>query len=96
MTAMIMESASVLEAGVALRPVDIDAVKLFGYGFPRHRGGPMHLADQIGIGALIERIESYAKEDAFFWLVPPLLRKMLKDDLTFADLNKQPLKNVRS
>jgi len=34
MTAMIMEATNVLATGIALRPVDIDAVKLFGYGFP--------------------------------------------------------------
>ena len=96
MTAMIMESANVLESGVALRPVDIDAVKLFGYGFPRHRGGPMHLADQIGIGELIDRIELYAKEDSYFWQVPSLLYKMQQRNETFAELNERASKVVNS
>ncbi len=89
MTAMIMEAVNVLDEGIALRPVDIDAVELFGYGFPRHRGGPMHLADQMGLDTLIERIESYAKEDAYFWKVPPLLRKMQQNGQKFTDLNSQ-------
>ena len=96
MTAMIMESVNVLESGVALRPVDIDAVKLFGYGFPRHRGGPMHLADQIGIGELIDRIELYAKEDSYFWQVPSLLYKMQQRNETFAELNERASKVVNS
>lgn len=87
MTAMIVEATNVVDEGIALRPVDIDAVELFGYGFPRHRGGPMHLADQIGIDTLVERIESYAQEDAYFWKVPPLLNRMLQNGQKFSDLN---------
>jgi len=87
MTAMIMEATNVLATGIALRPVDIDAVKLFGYGFPRHRGGPMHMADQIGIGKLISRIETYALEDSYFWRVPELLRQMNETGQSFADIN---------
>ena len=94
MTAMIMEAVNVLDEGIALRPVDIDAVKLFGYGFPRHRGGPMHLADQIGIDTLISRIETYAQEDAYFWQVPPLLLRMQTSGSLFADLNSQPIKDA--
>jgi len=87
LSAMIAESVRVLESGIAMRPADIDAVKLFGYGFPRHRGGPMHMADVIGIETLIERIETYAKEDAYFWQVPQLLRDMASKGQRFSDLN---------
>lgn len=87
MTAIMIESIKVLDEGIALRPVDIDAVKLFGYGFPRHRGGPMHLADQIGLGTLISRIEHYASEDPYFWQVPPLLKSMHNKGQQFSDFN---------
>lgn len=93
-TAMIQEAAMVLQEGIALRPVDIDAVKLFGYGFPRHRGGPMHLADQIGIEELISRIETYAQEDAYFWQVPQLLRTMQQSGRSFADMNAVEINSV--
>ena len=89
LTSMIMEGARVLEEGIALRPVDIDAVELFGYGFPRHRGGPMHMADQMGLDTVISRIEAYASVDAYFWQVPPLLYEMRKSGLHFADLNDE-------
>ncbi len=88
MTAMISEAARVLEDGIAQRPVDIDVVFLMGYGFPRFRGGPLHYADTIGAAELIQRIEGYAREDAHYWQVPNLLRKMAADGTTFADLNK--------
>lgn len=87
MTAMILEAARVLEEGIALRPIDIDAVFLFGYGFPRFRGGPMHAADLIGASELVRRIEAYAAEDSYYWRVPELLRKMAESGESFADMN---------
>jgi 3-hydroxyacyl-CoA dehydrogenase len=88
MTAMISEATRVVEDGIALRPVDVDVVFLSGYGFPRFRGGPLHYADTIGAAELVTRIEAYAQEDAHYWQVPALLRKMAEDGSTFADLNK--------
>ncbi|WP_305984978.1 3-hydroxyacyl-CoA dehydrogenase NAD-binding domain-containing protein [Roseibium sp. MMSF_3544] len=87
-TAMILEATRVLEEGIALRPVDIDAVFLFGYGFPRFRGGPMHTADQIGAAELVRRIETYAQEDSYYWQVPVLLRKLAEGSGTFAEMNE--------
>ncbi len=92
LTTMIQEAANVLDEGIALRPVDIDAVELFGYGFPRHRGGPLHMADQIGLDTIIDRIRTYAEEDDYFWRVPTLLKQMLSKNQTFADLNISPEK----
>lgn len=89
LTAMIVEAVNVLEAGIALRPVDIDAVELFGYGFPRHQGGPMLIADQIGLETLIARIEDYAREDPYFWKVPMMLHQMKRKGQSFADLNNR-------
>ena len=87
MTAMVTEAARVVEDGTALRPIDVDAVFLFGYGFPRHHGGPLHYADAVGAKVLVERIEEYATEDAHYWQVPDLLRQMAASGETFADLN---------
>jgi len=89
MTAMIAEGTRVLEEGIALRPIDIDAVFLNGYGFPRFRGGPMHTADTIGAAELVRRIEEYAKEDGYYWQVPELLRKMAASGETFAEMNER-------
>ncbi|MDF1855388.1 3-hydroxyacyl-CoA dehydrogenase NAD-binding domain-containing protein [Pseudooceanicola sp.] len=88
MTAMISEAARVVEDGTAKRPVDVDMVFLFGYGFPRFRGGPLHYADMIGATELVRRIEAYAKTDPNYWQVPEILRKMAADGTTFADLNQ--------
>ena len=45
MAAMINEGANVVHEGIALRPLDVDVTFLYGYGFPRYRGGPMKYAD---------------------------------------------------
>lgn len=89
MTAMIVEAARVVDEGIALRPIDVDAVFLFGYGFPRHLGGPLNHADRIGAADLIARINGYAAEDAHYWQVPDLLRKLADSGRSFADLNKE-------
>jgi len=87
MAAMVMEGARVLEDGIALRPIDVDAILVFGYGFPRFRGGPMHYCDTEGAATLVARIDAYAKEDPVFWRVPDTLRKMAKTGATFAARN---------
>ncbi|WP_246710252.1 3-hydroxyacyl-CoA dehydrogenase NAD-binding domain-containing protein [Martelella soudanensis] len=39
--AMAGEGRAILAEGIAEKPADIDLVEIHGYGFPRHRGGPM-------------------------------------------------------
>jgi len=89
MTAMVSEAARVLEDGIALRPIDIDATYLFGYGFPRFHGGPMHYADTVGAAELVRRIETYAHDDPYYWQVPPLLARMAAEGTQFAYMNRE-------
>jgi 3-hydroxyacyl-CoA dehydrogenase len=42
------EACKILEEGKALRASDIDVMWLYGFGFPRYRGGLMFWADTIG------------------------------------------------
>lgn len=44
--AVFEEGRRLVEAGVAARASDIDVVWLAGFGFPRHRGGPMFYGEQ--------------------------------------------------
>ena len=87
MAAMVNEGARILAEGIARRPLDVDAVKLFGYGFPRFRGGPMMYADQTGPRVIRDRIADYAKENPAFWQVSPLLAKLAEGDQTFEEMN---------
>ncbi|WP_311272626.1 MULTISPECIES: 3-hydroxyacyl-CoA dehydrogenase NAD-binding domain-containing protein [unclassified Rhizobium] len=45
------EGMAVLTEGIAENADDIDVVMVNGYGFPRHKGGPMHMAHADGINA---------------------------------------------
>ncbi|MEM0950427.1 MAG: 3-hydroxyacyl-CoA dehydrogenase NAD-binding domain-containing protein [Pseudomonadota bacterium] len=86
--AMISEATRVLEEGIAGKPVDIDAVYLFGYGFPRFQGGPMHYADSIGLQTVLDKINAFAAADPEFWRAPELLTRLASDGANFASLNK--------
>ena len=41
-----------IEEGIAQRESDVDVVYIYGYGFPRAKGGPMHWARQGRPGGL--------------------------------------------
>ncbi|WP_427026186.1 3-hydroxyacyl-CoA dehydrogenase NAD-binding domain-containing protein (plasmid) [Aureimonas ureilytica] len=43
LSTMQREGRAILDEGIADSAGDIDVVMIAGYGFPRHRGGPMHL-----------------------------------------------------
>ena len=76
--ALVNEGAKILEEGIALRASDIDIVYLNGYGFPAHRGGPMHYAQQVGLFNVVRAIKRFAAAsdaEARFWQISPLLEK---------------------
>lgn len=86
--AMISEATRVLEEGIASKPVDIDAVYLFGYGFPRFHGGPMHYADSLGLNTVIKKLNEFAESDPGFWHPPALLSKLASAGASFNSLNR--------
>ncbi|HHX91879.1 MAG TPA: 3-hydroxyacyl-CoA dehydrogenase [Paracoccus sp.] len=87
MAAMINESARVLGEGIAARPLDIDMTLLFGYGFPRWRGGPLHYADQFGLDKVLATIHAAAEDDPWFWQPAPLLEQLVAGGRSFDSLN---------
>ncbi len=87
MAAMINEGANVVHEKIALRPLDVDVTFLYGYGFPRHRGGPMHYADTVGLATVLADIREFAKEDPLFWKPSPLLVELVERGANFASLN---------
>ncbi|HMQ41751.1 MAG TPA: 3-hydroxyacyl-CoA dehydrogenase NAD-binding domain-containing protein [Paracoccus sp. (in: a-proteobacteria)] len=84
---MIAEGADIVAEGIANRPADVDLVLVHGYGFPRWRGGPMRLADEWGLPALLAEYEALAAEDPKSWAVPALIRTLVSEGKGFADLN---------
>ncbi|WP_431108422.1 3-hydroxyacyl-CoA dehydrogenase NAD-binding domain-containing protein [Variovorax paradoxus] len=87
MAAMINEGANVVHQRIALRPLDVDVTFLYGYGFPRHRGGPMKYADTVGLPNVLADIREFAKEDPLFWQPSPLLVELVERGANFDSLN---------
>ncbi len=83
--ALINEGARVLEEGIAASPADIDVIWCNGYGFPRHRGGPMFYADTLGPLAVLESIRTLAREHGErYWTPAGLLVTLAESGGTFA------------
>lgn len=75
--AMIDEGARILGDGKARSSHDIDVVWLHGYGFPRHRGGPMYHADRLGLVVVRDAIMEYQEQfGPDYWSVAPLLAEL--------------------
>jgi 3-hydroxyacyl-CoA dehydrogenase len=88
LAAMINEGANVVHEGIALRPLDVDVTFIAGYGFPRHRGGPMKYADTVGLARVLADIREFAEEDPLFWRPSPLLVDLVERGADFDSLNK--------
>ncbi len=50
--AMVNEGAKILDEGISQRASDIDIIWVTGYGWPKHKGGPMYWADKIGLSRI--------------------------------------------
>ena len=83
---LVNEGAKILEEGLAQRPSDIDVIWIYGYGFPRYRGGPMFWADLVGPGKIYETMKRLHDEHGD-WLKPSsLLGELARDNRGFKDL----------
>jgi 3-hydroxyacyl-CoA dehydrogenase len=93
---MINEGARILEEGYALRASDIDIVYLTGYGFPAYRGGPMWYADTVGVAKVYQRVCDFHYQHGELWEPAPLLKRLAEENKTFAGLDKERAKALRS
>ena len=73
---LVNEGAKILEEGIAQRASDIDIIYLYGYGYPRHRGGPMMSADLIGLPKVLQAVQGYAQRVGRWWKPAALLEKL--------------------
>jgi 3-hydroxyacyl-CoA dehydrogenase len=83
MTALANEGARVLEEGYATRASDIDAVYCYGFGYPRHVGGPMFYADTVGLPTVLERVKQYRAQFGDYWKPAALLEKLAAEGKSF-------------
>jgi 3-hydroxyacyl-CoA dehydrogenase len=83
--ALVNEGARVLEEGIAESSADIDVIWCNGYGFPRHRGGPMFYAESVGLPAVLEAIKALGREHGErYWTPAPLLVRLAGEGGTFS------------
>ena len=83
---LVNEGAHILEDGIAGKSGDIDMVYLTGYGFPIHRGGPMHYAGEVGLINVVQAMNRFAQnphDDAAFWQPAPLIARLAAEGKTF-------------
>jgi 3-hydroxyacyl-CoA dehydrogenase len=84
---MINEGARILAEGIARLPGDIDVIWVHGYGFPVQRGGPMHYANNVGLGRICQRLTVFAERTGDEHHRPaPLLAKLAAEGNGFASL----------
>ena len=84
---LINEGIKILDEGIAYRPGDVDVVWVAGYGFPDHRGGPMFMADQIGLSTIADRLAHYSqlRGNRFgYWTPSPLLSRLASSNQALA------------
>jgi 3-hydroxyacyl-CoA dehydrogenase len=85
--ALINEGARLLEEGIAQRASDIDVVYRHGYGFPAVRGGPMFVADEMGLAEVIATMERFASGyQGQLWQVAPLIRRCAAEGRRLSDV----------
>jgi 3-hydroxyacyl-CoA dehydrogenase len=73
LAAMVNEGAKILEEGIAQRASDIDVTYVFGYGFPKYRGGPMFWAQQKGLDKVLAIIRANYEKHGDRWRPAKLL-----------------------
>ena len=49
---------------------------LYGFAYPRWRGGIMYTADEIGLAKIHERVQQFHTEHGKLWAPSPLLERL--------------------
>ncbi len=81
-TALANEGFNVLGERIARRASDIDVVYCHGFGFPRHRGGPMFHAQTVGLPTVLSRVQEYEARFGNHWRASPLLETLVTEGRT--------------
>src|SRR6266446_3853644 len=79
MVALANEGARVLEEHYATRASDIDVIYCYGFGYPRHRGGPMFYAETVGLATVLARVHEYRARFGDYWEPAPLLERLVAE-----------------
>ena len=74
--AAINEGAKIVDEGIAARASDIDIMWLYGFAFPRWRGGIMFMADEIGLAEILDQVKAFEAAHGKLWAPAPLLERL--------------------
>ncbi|XP_014795216.1 PREDICTED: peroxisomal bifunctional enzyme [Calidris pugnax] len=58
---LINEGFDILAEGIASGPEHLDVIYINGYGWPRHRGGPMFYASTVGLPRVLAKLQKYSE-----------------------------------
>uniref|UniRef100_A0A803YBY2 Peroxisomal bifunctional enzyme n=1 Tax=Meleagris gallopavo TaxID=9103 RepID=A0A803YBY2_MELGA len=58
---LINEGFDILAEGIASGPEHLDVVYINGYGWPKHRGGPMFYASTVGLPNILAKLQKYSE-----------------------------------
>lgn len=82
---LVTEGARILEEQIASRSSDVDVVWINGYGFPRHRGGPMFYADEVGADKVLATVRQFRERfGPMYWEPPALLVELAETGKRFS------------
>lgn len=79
--AMVNEAVTALQEGVASAR-DIDLAMVAGTGFPNEKGGPLHLADQLGIDHVLHELDEFKQSLGVRFWPASMLRRMVAAGFT--------------
>ena len=83
--ASVNEACKILEEGIAYRASDVDVMWLYGFGFPRYRGGLMYWADGIGVRNVYDQIRAWEQRYGARWRPAKLLQDLAESGKTFRE-----------
>lgn len=84
---LIAEGFQLLEDGLVARPAEIDLLAMAAVGFPRWKGGPMHMADRAGLPVILNRLQDLCVTEPKWGPVPNLLQTIVEKNGRLEDLN---------
>lgn len=58
---LINEGFEILAEGIASDPEHLDVIYIHGYGWPKHRGGPMFYASTVGLPHVLAKLQKYSE-----------------------------------
>ena len=79
------EACKILEEKIAYRASDVDIMWLYGFGFPRYRGGLMFWADGLGVQDVYNQIAAWHQQYGERWAPSALLRRLADTKTSFRE-----------